>query len=245
MARYEHLPIYRAAFDLAVHIEKIVHTSVAITSTRSAPSSREGSRRILERIIEANQSRDRGPVLQQLRRDLEGLRCWPACATSRRGSAARGRTYPSPSRWWVSRSRTRAGCDRRPARERHATARIDQGTTSFGRCEADHGGPAAPDRAAARGGLSRPSPVQPGEPLPRLPPLPPGQAAHAFATGFAPARREVSVSAPPAPRGAARLPPCRGRRIADCQGRRSRPAPASNLRARRGANGSSAARRRT
>ncbi len=25
MARYEHLPIYRAAFDLAVHIEKIVH----------------------------------------------------------------------------------------------------------------------------------------------------------------------------------------------------------------------------
>jgi hypothetical protein len=25
MARYDHLPIYRAAFDLAVHIEKIVH----------------------------------------------------------------------------------------------------------------------------------------------------------------------------------------------------------------------------
>ena len=24
MARYEHLPIYRAAFDLAVHVEKIV-----------------------------------------------------------------------------------------------------------------------------------------------------------------------------------------------------------------------------
>ncbi len=24
MARYEHLPIYRAAFELAVHIEKIV-----------------------------------------------------------------------------------------------------------------------------------------------------------------------------------------------------------------------------
>ena len=24
MARYEHLPIYRAAFDLAVHMEKIV-----------------------------------------------------------------------------------------------------------------------------------------------------------------------------------------------------------------------------
>jgi hypothetical protein len=25
MARYEHLPIYRAAFDLAVHVEKLVH----------------------------------------------------------------------------------------------------------------------------------------------------------------------------------------------------------------------------
>jgi hypothetical protein len=24
MARYEHLPIYRAAFDLAVHVEKLV-----------------------------------------------------------------------------------------------------------------------------------------------------------------------------------------------------------------------------
>ena len=26
MARYEHLPIYRAAFDLAVHVEKIVRS---------------------------------------------------------------------------------------------------------------------------------------------------------------------------------------------------------------------------
>ena len=71
-ARYEHLPIYRAAFDLAVHIEKIVHNISRYHKYTLGSELRSGSRRILVRIIEANQSRDRGPVLEQLRRELEG-----------------------------------------------------------------------------------------------------------------------------------------------------------------------------
>jgi hypothetical protein len=65
MARYEHLPIYRAVFDLAVHIEKIVRNFSRYHKYTLGTELRDGSRRILERIIEANQSRDRGPVLEQ------------------------------------------------------------------------------------------------------------------------------------------------------------------------------------
>jgi hypothetical protein len=71
MARYDHLPIYRAAFDLAVHIEKLVRQFSRYHKYTLGTELRDGSRRILERIIEANDSRDRGPVLAHLRQDLE------------------------------------------------------------------------------------------------------------------------------------------------------------------------------
>ena len=35
---------------------------------------RDGSRRVLQRVIEANESRDRAPVLESLRREIEGLK---------------------------------------------------------------------------------------------------------------------------------------------------------------------------
>jgi hypothetical protein len=60
IARCEHLPIYRAAFDLAVHIEKIVHNFSRYHKYTLGSELRDGSRRILVRIIEAKQSRDRG-----------------------------------------------------------------------------------------------------------------------------------------------------------------------------------------
>jgi hypothetical protein len=71
MARYDHLPIYRAAFDLAVHIEKLVRQYSRYHKYTLGTGLRDGSRRILARIIAANDSRDRGPVLAQLRQDLE------------------------------------------------------------------------------------------------------------------------------------------------------------------------------
>jgi hypothetical protein len=71
MARYDYLPIYRAAFDLAVHMEKLVRHFGRYHKYTLGTELRDGSRRILARIIEANDSRDRGPVLEQLRQELE------------------------------------------------------------------------------------------------------------------------------------------------------------------------------
>jgi len=71
MARYDHLPIYRADFDLAVHIEKLLRQFSRYHKYTLGTGLRDGSRRILARIIAANDSRDRGPVLAQLRQDLE------------------------------------------------------------------------------------------------------------------------------------------------------------------------------
>ena len=74
MARYEHLPIYRAAFDLAVHVEKIVRNFSRYHRYSLGTELREGSRRILARIIEANGSRDRASLLERLRGDLENFK---------------------------------------------------------------------------------------------------------------------------------------------------------------------------
>lgn len=71
MARSEHLPIYRTAFDLAVHIEKIVRHFSRYHKYTLGTQLRESSQDILKRIIEANTSRDREPLLLQLRQELE------------------------------------------------------------------------------------------------------------------------------------------------------------------------------
>jgi len=71
MARYEHLPIYKAAFDLAEHIEKIVRNFSRYHKYTLGTELRDCSRKVLKRIIEANASRAREPMLLQLRQDLE------------------------------------------------------------------------------------------------------------------------------------------------------------------------------
>ena len=77
MARYEHLPIYRAAFDLAVHLEKIVRGFSRYHKYTLGTELRDGSRRVLQRIIGANEARDpsdRAPTLEALRREIEQLK---------------------------------------------------------------------------------------------------------------------------------------------------------------------------
>lgn len=119
MARYEHLPIYRAAFDLAVHIEKIVHNFSRYHKYTLGAELREGSRRILERIIEANQSRDRGPVLEQLRRDLEGFKVLARlCHESQGFSGTRAYLYVAEQ--VVGLSKQNEGWLRQTARSREA-----------------------------------------------------------------------------------------------------------------------------
>ena len=77
MARYEHLPIYRAAFDLAVHIERIVKNFSRYHKYTLGTELRDGSRLVLQRIIEANEAveaDERASVLEVLRREIESIK---------------------------------------------------------------------------------------------------------------------------------------------------------------------------
>ncbi len=75
MARYEHLPIYRAAFDLALSERSESKGNFRRYHKYSLGTElRERSRRVLERIMEANQNRERAALLGQLRLELEQLK---------------------------------------------------------------------------------------------------------------------------------------------------------------------------
>jgi len=74
MARYEHLPIYREAYDLTGHIEKIVRNFSRYHKYTLGTDLRNGIRATLEKIIEANNAPDRAERLIELRHQLEGLK---------------------------------------------------------------------------------------------------------------------------------------------------------------------------
>jgi len=75
MARYEHLPIFREAYDLTVHIEKIVRNFSRYHKYTLGTDLRNKSRGILEKIIEANNARDdRAACLLELRQEMENLK---------------------------------------------------------------------------------------------------------------------------------------------------------------------------
>ena len=74
MARYEHLPIYRAAFDLAVHIEKIVRNFSRYHKYGLGSELRAGARRALALVVRANGRPDKVPVLLELREECEALK---------------------------------------------------------------------------------------------------------------------------------------------------------------------------
>jgi len=74
VARYEHLPIYRDAYDLTVHIEKIVRNFSRYHKYTLGTDLRNKTRAVLERIIEANNVPDRVSLLLGLRHQLENLK---------------------------------------------------------------------------------------------------------------------------------------------------------------------------
>jgi hypothetical protein len=74
MARYEHLPIYKKAMDLTVYFEKIVRNFSHYNKYTLGSELREKSRQIVELIIKANSTRERLPLLHELRERLEGLK---------------------------------------------------------------------------------------------------------------------------------------------------------------------------
>ncbi|MCR4322338.1 MAG: four helix bundle protein [Candidatus Brocadiaceae bacterium] len=74
MARYEHLPIYKKALDLTIYFEEIVRHFSCYQKYTLGSELREKSREIVGLIIKANSTRERLPLLLELRDRLEGLK---------------------------------------------------------------------------------------------------------------------------------------------------------------------------
>ena len=73
MARYEHLPINKAALDAAVHFEQVVAGFSRYHKYSLGTELRQASRAVIQQVIRANAVRERLPALLQLRDDLEAV----------------------------------------------------------------------------------------------------------------------------------------------------------------------------
>lgn len=73
MARYEHLPIYKTAMDLAVYVEQIVRHFSRYHKYTLGSDLRQQSRELVTVIIRANSRHEKLPVLYELRERLESL----------------------------------------------------------------------------------------------------------------------------------------------------------------------------
>lgn len=73
MARYEHLPIYKAALDAAVHFEQVVAGFSRYHKYSLGTELRQASREVIQQVIRANAARERLPALLKLRDDLEAV----------------------------------------------------------------------------------------------------------------------------------------------------------------------------
>ena len=74
MAKYEHLPIYKAAFDLLLYFEKVVGNFSRYNKYTHGSALRDITREIVMLIIRANNIRDRMVVLEEVRIKLEELK---------------------------------------------------------------------------------------------------------------------------------------------------------------------------
>ncbi len=79
MAQYEHLPIYKAAFDLNLYIEKIVRNFSRYHKYTLGTELRERAREVVKLIVRANNApkddvEQRHTVLQRLREELEQMK---------------------------------------------------------------------------------------------------------------------------------------------------------------------------
>ena len=74
MAQYEHLPIYKAAFDLLVYFEKIVKNFSRYNKYTHGKALRDIAREVLMLIVRANNTDNKKPVLEEVRIKLEELK---------------------------------------------------------------------------------------------------------------------------------------------------------------------------
>lgn len=74
MAQTEHLPIYKASYDLCLHLEQVVHGFSRFHKYSLGDDLREGARRILKLVVRANARRDKVSVLYEIREEVEQLK---------------------------------------------------------------------------------------------------------------------------------------------------------------------------
>lgn len=74
MARYEHLPIYRAAMDMAVFMEGQVRNMSRYNKYTIGTELRKRTLCALSLVVRANSTREKIPVLEELRITLEETR---------------------------------------------------------------------------------------------------------------------------------------------------------------------------
>ena len=74
MAQYEHLPIYRKAFDLSIYLENTVRNFSKYHKYTLGADLRNVSREIVRLIIRANSERNKIPTLEKARVAIEELK---------------------------------------------------------------------------------------------------------------------------------------------------------------------------
>jgi len=74
MARYEHLPIYKEAFDLALYFEKTVRGMARYDKYTLGTDLRNLSRDVLKLIQRANSEEERSATLREIRAKVEELK---------------------------------------------------------------------------------------------------------------------------------------------------------------------------
>jgi hypothetical protein len=73
-ARSEHLPIYKASYDLCLYLDQIVRNFSRYHKYAIGTHLREGALRVLRLVVRANSRVDKLPVLLRLREELEELK---------------------------------------------------------------------------------------------------------------------------------------------------------------------------
>jgi len=73
VARSEHLPIYKASYDLCLYFEQLVRGFSRYHKYGLGADLRDGSRRVLKMVVRANARADKVPVLLDVREEVEEL----------------------------------------------------------------------------------------------------------------------------------------------------------------------------
>ena len=74
MARTEHLPLYKSAYDLCLYFEQVVRNFSRYDKYTLGGDLRDGARRVLKLIVRANARRDKIELLHDIREETEELK---------------------------------------------------------------------------------------------------------------------------------------------------------------------------